>query len=58
MSKQFYPETDAERETRLNLPTEEQRMDFYSIIKDLSYPPGDVRRYGANSEPNPEADGK
>jgi hypothetical protein len=46
MDKQFWPETINEWNLRMDLPTFEQRMDYYSIVKDMAYPPGDPRRYG------------
>ena len=41
-----WPETLTEWEMRMDLP-EPERQNYYAIIKDHFYPPGDVRRYGA-----------
>ena len=48
----FYPESLAEYLIRRELPDPE-RDDPYTIIKNLEFPPGDARRYGAVSDSAP-----
>lgn len=47
-SEVFYPESLAEFKARMELG--EKGRDYYALIKDLRFPPGDPRRYDAQPD--------
>jgi hypothetical protein len=50
MTEQYWPaESLEEFKARLDLP-EPERHDYYALVKDIRYPPGDPRRYGADGD--------